>query len=446
MKERHMAQGSFRRLVIMLFLTLAAVAPVYPAVDAGGTRGEGPRPDVGTDAPPEPRTRIAPFLTFGAQIEIEYIFARNLDLTDATPDDISLLTPELQLALSFDPSPRLQAFVNLELSQEFALSAPQGEERRLSVGLKEAFVHLKDLGPGGLALQVGRQRFKDEREWLYDEDLDAVRAFWSPASFELQLSMSRLGLVREDFLDETSTGQTNNYLLYGRYRFGRAVAPAAYVFARDDRSPERNSPVFIGLQANGVLGETLAYWLEWAHVQGREGSRRIRGWGVDGGMTYTFNLPLRPALTVAYAVGSGDGDPGNRVDGSFRQTGLQENEARWGGVTRFKYYGEVLDPELSNITIITGGVGLRPTPQSSVDLVYHEYRQVTASTQVRAAALAADPNGLSRWLGRELDVVVGYGGVTGLELTAVLGAFLPGQAFPKADGSVFIRVKLEWKW
>jgi alginate production protein len=441
-----MAQSGSLRLVVTLILMLAAVVPLYPATDHGGSRGEDPRPDVGTDAPPEPHTRVAPFLTFGAQLEVEYIFARNLDLTDAVSDDLSLLTPELQLALSFDPSPHFQAFVNLELAQEFALSAPQGEARRLSIGLKEAFIHVKDMAPGGLALQVGRQRFKDEREWLYDEDLDAVRAFWSPADLELQLSVSRLGLVREDFLDETSTGQTTNYLLHGRYRFGGVVAPAAYVFVRDDRSPERDSPAFIGLQASGVLGETLAYWLELAHALGREGERKIRGWGVDGGVTYMFNVPLRPALTVAYAFGSGDGTPGNRVNGSFRQTGLQENEARWTGVTRFKYYGEVLDPELSNITIITGGLGLRPTPQTSVDLVYHEYRQETASTLIRTAALAADPNGLSRELGRELDVVVGYGGVTGLELTGVFGAFLPGQAFPKADGSIFVRVKLEWKW
>jgi hypothetical protein len=41
---------------------------------------------------------------------------------------------------------------------------------------------------------------------------------------------------------------------------------------------------------------------------------------------------------------------------------------------------------------------------------------------------------------------VGYEGLTGVEVTGVLGAFLPGPAFPKADGSVFVRVKLEWKW
>jgi alginate production protein len=438
-------RGVLRRIVLLL-LALAVVAEASAATDSDGDREGAPRPDVGTDAPPEPRTRVAPFLTFGAQLEVEYLFARNLDLTDATRDDVSLLAPELQLALSFDPSPRVQVFVNLELSQELALTAPQPEERRLSIGLKEAFLHVKALAPGGLALQVGRQSFKDDREWLYDEELDAVRAFWRPAGLELQVSVSRLGLFRTDFFDHDSTGQTNNYLVYGRYRFGPAVTPAAYVFVCDDRSPARERPVFVGLQAGGALGEALTYWLELAHVRGRDGSRPIRGWGVDAGITYAVDLPLRPSVTAAYAVGSGDSHPDGRTDGAFRQTGLQENEARWAGVTRFKYYGELLDPELSNLAIVTVGLGLRPTRQSSVDLVYHEYRQQTASTALRGAVLAADPSGLSRQLGRELDLIVGYGGVKGLEVTGVLGYFIPGRAFPRADGSGFARVKVEWKW
>jgi hypothetical protein len=41
------------------------------------------------------------------------------------------------------------------------------------------------------------------------------------------------------------------------------------------------------------------------------------------------------------------------------------------------------------------------------------------------AALAADPSGWSRPLGRELDLVVGYDDVTGLE---VKGGWVPGVA------------------
>jgi hypothetical protein len=83
---------------------------------------------------------LAPYLTFGAKIELEYEFARNLDLNDAEDDNLSLLTPEVELAFSFDPSTRLQAFLNLDLLQEFALTGPRELERRLRIELKEAFL------------------------------------------------------------------------------------------------------------------------------------------------------------------------------------------------------------------------------------------------------------------------------------------------------------------
>jgi alginate production protein len=316
----------------------------------------------------------------------------------------------------------LQAFVNLELSQEFALAQPQQEERRLRLGFKEAFLFFKDLADGRLALQIGRQRFNDDREWLYDEELDALRLFSRLADLELQLSVSRNGLFRKDFLDEESKERINNYLLYGRYRLGEEVALAAYVFLRDDRSPERERPIFFGLHSSGDLSDNLEYWLELAHVRGRDGSRKIRGWGLDVGLTYAFGLR------------------------GFRQTNLQENEARFNGVTRFKYYGELLDPELSNLAIFTGGIGIRPTRRSSIDLVYHYYLQDKASTTIRDSQLDADPSGLSKRLGSEIDLVVGYEERKDVDVKLVLGYFIPGKAFPKADSSLFVSFEIEWEF
>jgi alginate production protein len=429
-----------------MLLALAAIAPANPTAAQDGAQEAAPRPHFDPEAPPETRIRLAPFLTFGAQLELEYEFARNLDLHDAEDDDLSLLTPEIELAFSFDPSPRLQAFVNLELSQEFALAQPQQEERRLRLGFKEAFLFFKDLADGRLALQIGRQRFNDDREWLYDEELDALRLFSRLADLELQLSVSRNGLFRKDFLDEESKERINNYLLYGRYRLGEEVALAAYVFLRDDRSPERERPIFFGLHSSGDLSDNLEYWLELAHVRGRDGSRKIRGWGLDVGLTYAFDLPLRPSVTIASAFGSGDGDPSDRVDRGFRQTNLQENEARFNGVTRFKYYGELLDPELSNLAIFTGGIGIRPTRRSSIDLVYHYYLQDKASTTIRDSQLDADPSGLSKQLGSEIDLVVGYEERKEVDVKLVLGYFIPGKAFPKADGSFFVNFEIEWEF
>lgn len=401
-------------------------------------------------APPKTRILLAPFLTFGGRLELEYQLEKNFDLDNSDDDELSTLEPELSLAFSFDPSRNVQAYLNVSLLREIALTEGRERserERQVRLELKHAFVLFKDLFDGRLSLQVGRQRFRDNREWLYDDELDAVRAYYRVSKLSLELSVSRKDLVDRDLLNREDNERINNYFLYGRYALTEKVAIAAYTFFRDDRSSERERPIFFGLQSNGEIVDDLEYWLELAHVRGKDGSKRIRGWGLDLGATYEFDSPLRPSITVGYAFGTGDGDPDDRVDRSFRQTGLQGNEDKFNGVTRFKYYGELFDPELSNLSIFTGGFGIRPTRRSSIDLVYHYYLQHKASETIREAEIDEEPTGPSKRLGSEIDLIVGYREIRNVDLALTLGYFIPDKAFPSgADNAFFANLKIRYSF
>ena len=82
------------------------------------------------DEPPETKYRLAPFLTFGADIEFTYDYRKNLGLHGGTDNDAAVLTPELSLAFSFDPDPRFQAFLNLVTSREFVFKAEADRAQR----------------------------------------------------------------------------------------------------------------------------------------------------------------------------------------------------------------------------------------------------------------------------------------------------------------------------
>jgi hypothetical protein len=341
--------------------------------------------------PPETRYRLAPFLTFGAEIELDYTFRRNLDLAARRNDDVSLLAPELSLAWSFDPTPAFQAFLNVALSRELVLAEGvdgAGASDDLVLEIKEAFVWLRH--PGGASLQVGRQRFEDERAWLYDEELDAIRLRYQRGDLAVELSVSRDGLVRKDVLSAEPRERGNNYVLLVGYRLLDEVELEGYAIVRDDRDADRRRPLFLGLRSRGEPVEDLDYWLELAFVTGRDGPNRIRGWGVDLGVTYEFQVASKPAVTLGVAFGSGDRNPDDGHDGNFRQTGLHDNQGDFGGAATFKYYGQVLDPELSNLAIFTVGIGIRPRESFSLDLVY----PTTCSTvrRRRFAAHASTPS------------------------------------------------------
>jgi Alginate export len=136
------------------------------------------------DAPPETRYRIAPFLTFGADLELSYEYQKNLALDDRPDNDAALFTPELSLALSFDPDPRFQAFLSVAVSREFVwkIGADQSKPSEdVALTVQEAYFWIRSI-LGGLSLKFGRQRFEDERQWLYDEELDGVMVRYERAS------------------------------------------------------------------------------------------------------------------------------------------------------------------------------------------------------------------------------------------------------------------------
>lgn len=398
------------------------------------------------DDPPDTKNELTKDLTFGGQVTLGFDYERDYDLDKGEDDDLATLEPELEVAFSYDPYPWFRAFTNLDLKRQFPIEEPDGREsQKTKLRVKEAYVNLREVLQG-VSVTLGRQEFKDEREWLYDEDLDAVRLFYRNSNFGFEVSVSREELVDKDILNEESIDEINNYFLLGRYALGEDSEISPYLFVRDDRTSNDVDLVFLGVSSTGELTSDIDYWAQFAHVRGSEEGTDIRGYGFDVGATYTMDADFEPSLTLGAAFGSGDSDPDDK-DRNFRQTGLQDNNDRFNGVTSLKYYGEVLDPELSNLFILTAGVGVRPTKRSSIDLVYHHYRQHQASDELRDVSIDEDPDGRDRTLGNGLDLIIGFREIEDVNAEAVFGLFDPGAAFSSdASTAYFVGFEVEFSF
>ncbi|ETW92763.1 MAG: hypothetical protein ETSY1_42255 [Candidatus Entotheonella factor] len=381
-----------------------------------------------------------------AQLEIEVTREQNFDLAPSQRDTLHMLRPEFQLEASITPWPGIKGFVLLELSHAFDLQddTDHDELAHVEFAVKEAFITIAGQGllriP--LSIQVGRQSFEDERQWLYDDELDAIRIVLQTARFRLEATWARFALVDKDLANRQGSDDTDFYHLDARYAFGPFLTLAAYGILQDDNQPEGERPVFLGIRASGSLAPGLRYWLNVAHVRGKSEEERLRGWGLDVSFLYAFDVMAQPLLIFGYAFGSGDNTPENATNTSFRQTGLQGNGVSYESVTDVQYYGELLDPELSNLHIFTVGLGLRPLEDASVTVLYHIYRQQMRSDELRDAAIDAEPTGLSRDIGSELDVIGGWE-LDPVELKLIFGTFFPGRAFePEAQHAFFAEFSL----
>ena len=176
------------------------------------------------DAPPKPSIRFTNAFRLGINIGFEAEYEDNFDLENEVPDDVILMQPALEVALRYIPIDKLATFVDFELAQEILEEEDDVEERefpedsdgfvreeRTKLQLKQAYIHLNDL-VNGFDLKVGRQRLKDEREWVFDEELDGVRVFLAYSRFALDFSVSERNY--KDLLHGAEEEQITNYGLF----------------------------------------------------------------------------------------------------------------------------------------------------------------------------------------------------------------------------------------
>ena len=400
------------------------------------------------DSPSSPQRPLIQQLTYqfsyGSESDITY--RRDVDLDKQLRDNTLILAPQINGSVIYRPNARVEMMLEVLLEREIAASEqgvvtlPGGQtqvapRRRASLLVDQALVTFKELGP--LELTLGRRNFEDGRHWLYDTSLDTAFVKFKQGAYQAELSASRRDRLDLDLFAPVQKTRVDNYMFYLDYRGIEDIKLAGYTIVRNDQTGTEGKPLHMGVRAYGMPSDRFNFWTELALLRGKDAvQKNFKGHAIDVGATYRFPaLPYAPNVTLGYAYATGDDNPNDDRNHEFRQTGLQSNEGKFGGIPKFKYYGEALDPELSNLQILTLGLGFRPAQNVTVDLVYHHYRLNKLADEIRNSALTAqmnqDDTRLDKNAGRALDIVLGFRNVLGvrrLGLDVRAGLFFPGNA------------------
>ena len=393
------------------------------------------------NAPPRAHIPIGHDLYFGGFASLRAFMERNKSVNTRPDDANSEFSPSVSLAFAYDPNRYIHVFTNATFGKSTAFEETRDTTQTVDLTLKQAYLALNNVIEG-TSLQIGRQRFKDVRRWLFNDTLDAARLAYKSPDLSMEFSASKFNIFQSELLgpDPNPSGETGKFINYYSsisYKFDKKSRIGAFALYQNG---DTQYPMFFGIQSEGELVKRLNYWIQSAMVRGTDGSQRIRGEAVDVGLTQLFgaSTSIRPSITVGYAYGSGDGNPNDNVDTAFRQTGFQDNSDSYNGVARFKYYGEILDPQLTNLMIFTGGAGIKPSRRSSLDLVYHYYLRDFSSTSIPRAGLnIVGQTGTDKHLGEEIDLIIGYQEIAQVTTRLIFGLFMPGKAFaePVRDGA-----------
>lgn len=385
--------------------------------------------------------RLGRDLRLTGQVEIEVAGEDEFDLDRREEEDRVDLEGSARLRLEWTPTARVGAVLETRQSGLWRQDDEDGRVTRDNGRLGQTYVLVRDVAGPGVDLQLGRQDFDDRREWIYDQDLDAIRLVASRERWRLELSAST-SLADGSPRDRDAT----NYVAHLSRRFRNNGSLAAYAVRREIGGPFGDRTNHVGVSAIGEWLPGAETWLEAAVLSGFLGGRDALAWGFDFGTTWSPRFLDPMSLTVGYAFGSGDRSP-EGTDGTFRQTGLQDNNGKFAGVTSFRYYGELVDPELANLSIATAGIGMRLGRRTSLDLVWHGYRQAEAVPFLVDAELDRRPDGVDTDLGWEVDLVLGSRRWASYDLEAVAAWFEPGSAFPDdSDPAALGRLQLRYRF
>lgn len=370
-----------------------------------------------------PRHTKKSILDIGMQLKTESFSLDNKNLRQGEKRENEMKWgPQVRLDSWIMKGSPMYGKVELEWKRKIKRKSGEPPDKKNHLELNQAYIGLTETIIPLSHIQLGRWLYRDEREWLLDENFDGVVARNRIEKWRIDTLGGRVNYWQRDLLDRTSRNEgTNNITgLFVRRKLTDDVAAGAYIITQSAPEKGFNRQKNIGLRSHGQKKKALRHWLELGLADVRRVGKNTRGYAVDAGGTYILSkTELKPRITLGYALGTQ----------YYRQTGLHDNEATFGGNTKFKFYGETLNPDLSNIQILTTGLGINLSRQATLDVVYHDYRQahLMSLSQNRIDLKAKYDRENTRRLGSGVDIIVGWEPVDNTKLEARLGMFAPSK-------------------
>ena len=357
---------------------------------------------------------------------------RDNSLDGVAPDRRGVSEPSARLEMLVTlPGVNLFAQGRVRSPYEFYRSGDEPESGAGSAEWELRQLYLSARSPFGLPVgfTVGKQRVRDNREFLFDDYLDGVRFYAYPlAPLVLEASFFWPVVPRRDKFETW-----RDVLLQARLFPAEDWRATVYSLTRHDDDLSRGRNVrYYGASMEGKHG-FFKLWGNGALLRGEDKGRVQEAWAWDGGVGLRARgLPLRPGVSFSVARGSGDADKGDGVSREFRQPGYEDNSSRVWGIGSFRHFGEALDPELSNIEVVTASVGFRTRERLSVDFVGHRYRLLAQADELEDVALHIPSELIEgvHFLGSGADLIVAMRDfLPGVHFTYKAGVFIPGSAF-----------------
>ncbi len=431
-------------LLLLLFLSFS-LTPLSVFSD----EGKGKKGDREGSDPSENRWK----LELEGQVRLRGDFARNQSLTDFAFDPKHresqfLERSRVQTSLE-NPALNMEAVVQGQWYGRWG-----GTDERSSFDLYQGYVSWGKILGSPVTLKAGRQEisygstfFIGPNDFYNGLSWDGFKVSINPLE---QLDVDLLGVK----MVRLNPGDPDIYLagIYGSYKIDEQGSLETYLFYNKGGFPfsHREFQLTDSGQKWFTLGARVAgkahgfdYELEpqfqWGKVRqvAGDGNDRVRAYGGHIDLGYTFNLLWETRLFGAYAFGSGDNNPFDRVYKEFHGAIFNDTYLVGDMSIITDLSGLTVDRfHASGIRVGIGGITISPFPDLSLTLRGHRF------------FANRSPSGFSRDLGTEVDLAVFCKPLKGMSFLVGFDRFFTGRFFEQASKSKknidYIFIQAQW--
>lgn len=374
-------------------------------------------------------------ISWGGQLKAFPLARYNRDLAGNKSLDQSFIPLRLEAGLAVQLSPKSNLYFSVENRDKVFLKGGGSDPTELLLG--NARLNLHDIGIKGLSLHLGRMTIQDHREAILRAQFDGALMAYQNQQVRVDFGIFSRGKLRKDLLHSDPDTESVDLIARLEKRLTRTNVVGGLYINLDDKTATNDDRSYYAIRSHGQLWKGLQHWAEVTHLSGTSNTHKRSAWATEIRGLQSTDLPGKAQIGLAYIWASGDDDPFDDKDTTFRQTGLQRNNSFWSKGPKYRLLGEALRAEVSNIHALTAMMRFFPSKSSSISFFYHNFWQDTASTVQAGWRWGGAPNGINKKLATEIDLNAAYKFKNGTAVEINTAYLKPGSAFGANRSSGF---------
>ena len=297
----------------------------------------------------------------------------------------------------------------------------------MNFDFRQLYIKSIGLNENQLNFLIGRKVLKDKRSWYYDSSLDTIgiynlRDLWLYRIF----AGGRLNNSKYFSQEDNSYGLKHTKFIIANLQYEYFIKNYLKGFFVKEITNNTRNLSWVGLRSIGkrvYKNRNINYWLDYSLIKGNYQAlnmHSINSNAFDVGFSFNKNNN-HSTYGASYARG------GKKFFSpyltNYRSSFLTRNVS-------FRYYGELLNPDLNNIKILSLYWSYDFFDNHKALIAFHNYKQTKASTNLRMNnQMILNTNGISNNIGNEIDFIYNWSLPNLKHYKFIISYFKGGGAF-----------------